>query len=72
MVGFAIALLLGLFWMQRQTLDRLAAREVRVANLETGLTRVDDRLGQVENRLIGVEDRLTGFEGSPGNPRSEP
>jgi hypothetical protein len=72
MVGFAIAILLGLFWMQWQTLDRLTALEVRVANLETSLARVDDRLGQVENRLIGVEDRLTGFEGSPGNPRSEP
>ncbi len=72
MVGFAIAILLGLFWMQWQTLDRLAALEVRVANLETGLARLDDRLGKVESRLIGVEDRLTGFEGSAGSPRSQP
>ena len=72
MIGFAIAILLGLFWMQWQSLDRLAALEARVANLETGLTRVEDRLGQVESRLTGVEDRLTGIEGSFETPRSEP
>jgi hypothetical protein len=72
MVGFAIAILLGLFWMQWQSLDRLAAIEVRVASLETGLADVGDRLGQVESRLTGVEDRLTAIEGSFETPRSEP
>jgi hypothetical protein len=72
MVGFAIAILLGLFWMQWQSLDRLAALEARVANLETGLAQVEDRLGQVESRLTGIEDRLTGIEGSFETPRSEP
>jgi hypothetical protein len=72
MVGFAIAILLGLFWMQWQSLDRLAAIEVRVASLETGLADVEDRLGQVESRLTGVEDRLTAIEGSFETPRSEP
>ena len=39
MVGFAIAILLGLFWMQWQSLDRLAALDVRVASLEKVLSR---------------------------------
>jgi hypothetical protein len=72
MGGFAIAILLGLFWMQWQSLDRLAALEARVANLEAGVARVQDRLGQVESRLTGVEDRLPGIEGSLEAPRSEP
>jgi hypothetical protein len=72
MIGFAIAILLGLFWMQWQSLDRLAALEARVANLEAGFAQVEERLGQVESRLTGVEDRLTGIQGSLENPRSEP
>jgi hypothetical protein len=72
MVGFVIALMLGLFWMQWQTLDQLAALQARVLNLETGLARVEDRLGNMETLLTGVEDRLTAIEGSFGTPRSEP
>ena len=72
MVGFAIAILLGLFWMQWQSLDRLAALDARVANLETSLAQVVDRLGQVESRLTGVEDRLTGIEDRFETPRSQP
>jgi hypothetical protein len=70
MVGFAIAILLGLFWMQWQSLDPLAALDVRVASLETSLTRLEDRVGQVDSRLTGVEDRLTAIEGSFETPRS--
>ena len=72
MVGFAIAVLLGLFWMQWQSLDRLAALDARVANLETSLAQVEDQLGQVETRLTGVEDRLTGIEGRIETPSSQP
>jgi hypothetical protein len=72
MVGFAIAILLGLFWMQWQSLDRLAALDARVANLEAGIAQVEDRLGQVESRLTGVEGRLPGIDGSFETPRSEP
>jgi hypothetical protein len=72
MVSFAIAILLGLFWMQWQSLDQLAALEPRVANLETGVARVEDRLVQLESRLTGVEHRLAGIEGSFKTPRSEP
>jgi hypothetical protein len=72
MVGFAIAILLGLFWMQWQSLDRLAALEARVADVETGVAGVDDRLGQLDSRLTGNEDRLTGIEGSFEAPRSDP
>jgi hypothetical protein len=62
MVGFAIAILLGLFWMQWQSLDRLAALDARVASLETGLGQAGDRLGQIESRLTAVDDRLIGIE----------
>jgi hypothetical protein len=62
MVGFAIAILLGLFWMQWQSLDRLAALDARVASLETGLGQAEDRLGQIESRLTAVDDRLIGIE----------
>ena len=72
MVGGAIALQLGLFWMQWQTLDRLAALEAPAASLETGLARVEDRLVQVESGLTGVDDRLTRIGGSFGTPRPEP
>ena len=70
MVGFAITILLGLFWMQWQSLDRLAALDVPGATLETVLARIEDRLGQVESRLTGVEDRLTTIEGSFETPCS--
>jgi hypothetical protein len=72
MVGFAIAILPGLFWMQWQSLDRLAALDARVANLETGVAGVEDRLGEVESRLTGVVDRLTAMENNLATPRSEP
>jgi hypothetical protein len=62
MVGFAIAILLGLFWMQWQSLDLLAALDARVASLETGLAQAEDRLGQIESRLTAVDDRLIGIE----------
>ena len=65
MVGAVIAVQLGTFWMQWQTLDRLVALDARVANLETSFAQVEGRLGQVESRLTGVEDRLE-------MPRSQP
>jgi hypothetical protein len=70
MVGVAIGILLGLFWMQWHGLDRLAALDARVTSVETGLARVENGLGQIASRLTGVEDRLTRIEGSFGTPRS--
>jgi len=68
MVGVVIALLIGVFWMQWQVLDRLASLDARVGNLETRMTSVEERLGRVEDRIAGVESRLEAIEGRLASP----
>ena len=70
MLGVAIAVLLGLFWMQWNGLDRLATLDARVTSLKTGLARLDDGLGQLTGRLTAIEDHLAGIESSIGTPGS--
>lgn len=62
MLGAVMALSLGLFWIQWQILDRLAAVDAHVGNLENRLTMVENLLMSVEEGLTGVESRLTGIE----------
>ena len=65
MIGGVIALQLGLFWMQWQTLDQPAAIEARIANLETSLTRVEEQLSDTQSGLTRAEDPLSEPKASP-------
>ena len=65
MVGAAIAIQIGLFWMQWHSLDRLAALDARMGNLEMRLAQVDDRLGRIGTRLTGVENRINTERSQP-------
>lgn len=44
MVGAVIALVLGVFWMQWQMVDRLAGIEGRITNVEDRLTTIENKL----------------------------
>ena len=44
MVGAVIALVLGVFWMQWQLVDRLAAIDGRITNVEDRLTTIESKL----------------------------
>ena len=61
MVGFLIAIVLGVFWMQWQTIARLG-------DLRGGLAGVEAHLGNIENRLTGVEGRLGAISGGRSQP----
>jgi hypothetical protein len=49
MVGFLIAIVLGVFWMQWQTIIRMGDLE---ANLEGRFAAVESKLSTIESRLL--------------------
>jgi hypothetical protein len=76
MVGVLIAIVLGGFGMQWQTIARMAEVQGGLSGVQTGLanvqgqlldvkgqlTSVEGRAGNVENRLASVDDRLGRLE----------
>ena len=58
MVGVLIAIVLGVFWMQWQTITRMG-------DLQGALGKLESRLAGVGGRLGGIESRLAA---PPGNP----
>ncbi len=55
MLGVLIALVIGVFWMQWQTLDQ-------IARLGSQVDALDERFGIVAQQLSGLEDRLGRLE----------
>jgi phage shock protein A len=76
MVGVLIAIVLGVFWMQWQTIARMGELQGGLSGVQASLTNVqsqllemngqfsgvESRLGNVENRLTSVDDRLSRVE----------
>jgi phage shock protein A len=76
MVGVLIAIVLGVFWMQWQTVARMGELQGGLSGVQASLTNVqsqllemdgqfsgvESRLGNVENRLTSVDDRLSRAE----------
>jgi phage shock protein A len=76
MVGVLIAIVLGVFWMQWQTVARMGELQGGLSGVQASLTNVqsqllemdgqfsgvESRVGNVENRLTSVDDRLSRAE----------
>lgn len=59
MAGVLVAMVLGLFWMQWQVINRLSSLE---GQMTQRLTALETRFTTVEERLIGIDGRLTSVE----------
>ena len=69
MLGGLIAVVLGVFWMQWQTIAKLGELQgafggiqIGLANVENRLTNVESRLGSVEGGLAALDTRLSDVE----------
>ena len=62
MVGILTALVLGIFWMQRQALAALADIDARLGAVETRLTNVEQRLGALERGFRDFSERMSNVE----------
>jgi len=61
-VGVVVALILGLFWMQWQMVDRMGGIEGRLTTVEGRLTSVEGQLTNVQEQIPEVGGRLTTIE----------
>jgi hypothetical protein len=62
MVGRLTALVLGVFWMQWQTLAAIAHLDARLGTVENRLSTVEGRLDEVETGLRVLGERTSGIE----------
>jgi hypothetical protein len=62
MVGVLIALVLGVFWMQWQTIARMGEFEGVLSGVQAGVTNVQGQLVDLKGQLTGVESRLGNVE----------
>jgi hypothetical protein len=62
MLGVLIALVLGVFWMQWQTIARMGESQGALSGVQAGLANVQNQLLDVQGQLTGVEGRLGDVE----------
>jgi hypothetical protein len=62
MVGVLIAVVLGVFWMQWQTIARMGELQGAFAGVQAGLASVQGQLLDMKDQLTGVESRLSNVE----------
>jgi hypothetical protein len=62
MVGVLIALVIGVFWMQWQTIARMGELQGVLSGVQAGLTNVQGQLVDMKSQLTGVDGRLTSVE----------
>jgi hypothetical protein len=63
MMGVLIALVLGVFWMQWQTIARMGEFQGVLSGVQAGLTSVQGQLADVKGQLAGVERGLGEVDG---------
>ena len=62
MVGVLIAIVLGVFWMQWQTIARMAELQGVLSGVQAGLTNVQRQLLEMKGPLTSIESRLGSVE----------
>ena len=69
MVGVLIAIVLGVFWMQWQTIARLgdlqgglSGMQANLTNLQAQSTRLDEKFTGFQGQIAGVQSRLGNVE----------
>jgi hypothetical protein len=67
MMGVLIALVLGVFWMQWQTIARMGEFQGVLGRVQGGLTNIQGQLVDMKGQLTDVEGRLSGVESRLGN-----
>jgi hypothetical protein len=70
MVGFLIAIVLGVFWMQWQTIVRLGDLQGGLSGVQVNLNNLQGQLTRLEDRFTGMEGQLAGVDGRLGNVES--
>ena len=63
MMGVLIALVLGVFWMQWQTIARMGEFQGLLSGIQAGFTSVEGQLADVKDQLAGVGRGLGDVEG---------
>lgn len=67
MAGVLIAVVLGVFWMQRQTIGRISDLQAGLSGLQVGLTTVQGQLVYVKGQLNSADRWLSSVEDGVGD-----
>ena len=62
MLGMLIAVVLGVFWMQWQTIAKMGELQGEFSGVQAGLANVQGQLGEMNGQLTNVENRLGSVE----------